>query len=137
MREQVAAPRSVRLPYQSDGPVRGDELTLTHRPFSYAFYVAPANLRTTIALGITTVRDAGGADLGLKRAVEDGVIPGPRMQIAVTMLSQTGGHNDPWLPSDGTSVEWGVRYPGFPMVGATGSTAFGPRCARSSARVRT
>src|SRR5437867_4753365 len=34
-------------------------------PFSYAFYVAPANLRTTIALGITTVRDAGGADLGL------------------------------------------------------------------------
>src|SRR5205823_8141038 len=70
VREQVAAPRSVRLPYQSDGPVRGDELTLTHRPFSYAFYVAPANLRTTIALGITTVRDAGGADLGLKRAVE-------------------------------------------------------------------
>ena len=97
------------------GRYEDDELTLTHRPFSYAFYVAPANLRTTLALGITTVRDAGGADLGLKRAVEDGVIPGPRMQIAVTMLSQTGGHNDPWLPSGGTSVDWGVGYPGFPM----------------------
>ena len=83
------------------GRYEDDELTVTHRPFSYAFYAAPANLRTTLALGITTVRDAGGADLGLKRAVEDGVIPGPRMQIAVTMLSQTGGHNDPWLPSGG------------------------------------
>jgi imidazolonepropionase-like amidohydrolase len=91
------------------------ELTIAHRPFSYAFYLAPANLLTTLALGITTVRDAGGADLGLKRAVDDGVIPGPRMQIAVTMLSQTGGHNDPWLPSGGTSVDWGVGYPGFPM----------------------
>jgi imidazolonepropionase-like amidohydrolase len=36
------------------------------------------------------------------------------MQIAVTMLSQTGGHNDPWLPSGGTSVDWGVTFPGFP-----------------------
>ena len=97
------------------GRYEDDELTVIHRPFSYAFYAAPANLRTTLALGITTVRDAGGADLGLKRAVEDGVIPGPRMQIAVTMLSQTGGHNDPWLPSGGTSVDWGVGYPGFPM----------------------
>jgi imidazolonepropionase-like amidohydrolase len=58
------------------GRYEDDELTVTHRPFSYVFYLAPANLRTTLALGITTVRDAGGADLGLKRAVEDGVIPG-------------------------------------------------------------
>jgi imidazolonepropionase-like amidohydrolase len=36
------------------------------------------------------------------------------MQIAVTMLSQTGGHNDPWLPSGATSADWGVGYPGFP-----------------------
>jgi imidazolonepropionase-like amidohydrolase len=91
------------------------ELEIAHRPFSYAFYLAPANLLTTLALGITTVRDAGGADLGLKRAVDDGVLRGPRMQIAITMLSQTGGHNDPWLPSGGTSVDWGVGYPGFPM----------------------
>jgi imidazolonepropionase-like amidohydrolase len=91
------------------------ELEIAHRPFSYAFYLAPANLLTTLALGITTVRDAGGADLGLKRAVDGGVLRGPRMQIAITMLSQTGGHNDPWLPSGGTSVDWGIGYPGFPM----------------------
>ena len=46
--------------------------------------------------GITTVREAGGADLGVKQAVEDGLIPGPRMQISIIMLSQTGGHGDDW-----------------------------------------
>ena len=90
-----------------------DELTLQHRPFSYGFFLIPENLRITLALGITTVRDAGGADLGLKKAVQDGVVPGPRMQISVTMLSQTGGHNDPWLPSGGISADW-LPYPGFP-----------------------
>jgi imidazolonepropionase-like amidohydrolase len=45
------------------------------------------------------VRDAGGADLGVQRAVDDGLIDGPRMKIAVNALSQTGGHGDGWLPS--------------------------------------
>ena len=71
------------------------------------------NLRTTLALGITTVRDASGADAGLKLAVEEGTLVGPRMQISVNMLSMTGGHNDPWLPS-GTRGVLGVDYPGMP-----------------------
>ena len=90
-----------------------DELTIQHRPFSYEFYLAPANLLTTLRLGITTVREAGGADAGVKKAVLDGLMPGPRMQISITMLSQTGGHNDPWLPSGGLSADW-TEYPGFP-----------------------
>src|SRR5205823_12243407 len=36
------------------GRYEDEELTLTHRPFSYAFYVAPANLRPPIRLGIPT-----------------------------------------------------------------------------------
>jgi imidazolonepropionase-like amidohydrolase len=95
------------------GRYEDDELTLQHRPFSYGFYLYPENLRMTLALGITTVRDAGGADLGMKMAIDDGVIAGPRMQISITMLSQTGGHNDPWLPSGGLSADW-MPYPGFP-----------------------
>jgi len=95
------------------GRYEDDELTVAHRPFSYAFYLAPENMRATLRLGITTVRDAGGADAGVKKAVDDGLLPGPRMQIAVTMLSQTGGHNDPWLPSGGTAIDW-APYPGFP-----------------------
>jgi imidazolonepropionase-like amidohydrolase len=90
-----------------------DELTVLHRPFSYAFFRAHQDLLTTLKLGITSVRDAGGADAGLRKAVEDGLVLGPRMQIAITMLSQTGGHNDPWLPSGGLSIDW-AAYPGFP-----------------------
>jgi len=81
-------------------------------PFSYWFYVAIENLRKTLAIGITTVRDAAGADLGMKMAVEEGLIAGPRLRIATTALSQTGGHGDGWLPSgyDITSR----TYPGMP-----------------------
>src|ERR1044072_2418756 len=84
------------------GVYEDDELTIQHRPFSYGFYQTPANLLTTLRLGITSVRDAGGADAGLRRAVEDGVLVGPRMQVSITMLSQTGGHNDEGLPRGGS-----------------------------------
>jgi imidazolonepropionase-like amidohydrolase len=90
-----------------------DELAVMHRPFSFPFFTMAQNLRVTLALGITTVRDASAADLGLKRAVEEGVLPGPRMQISVQMLAMTGGHSDAWLPS-GALSSWGVEYPGMP-----------------------
>jgi len=82
-------------------------------PLSYRFYEAGRNLAATLRQGITTVRDAGGADLGIKRAVDDGLIPGPRLRISVTMLSQTGGHGDPWLPSGAQAGLFQV-YPGMP-----------------------
>src|ERR1700739_3531562 len=69
------------------------------RPFSYQFFEAARNLAATLDCGITSVRDAGGADLGVQRAVEDGLIDGPRMKIAVNALTRTGGHGDGWLPS--------------------------------------
>ena len=82
-------------------------------PFSYRFYDAIKNLDATIRVGITTVRDAGGADLGVKRAVEEGIVRGPRLQISLTMLSQTGGHGDGWMPSGGTG-DILPDYPGMP-----------------------
>ena len=72
---------------------------LVQTPFSYRFYQAIHNLQATLDIGITTVRDAGGADLGLKQAIEDGLIAGPRVQLSISMLSQTGGHGDGWMPS--------------------------------------
>jgi imidazolonepropionase-like amidohydrolase len=99
-----------------------DELTVQHRPFSYGFYLVPGILRQTLALGITTVRDAGGADAGLRQAVADGVLAGPRMQVSITMLSQTGGHNDDVLPSGGISAGW-LPYPGFPEGVCDGTDA--------------
>ncbi|WP_028355834.1 metal-dependent hydrolase family protein [Bordetella petrii] len=50
--------------------------------------------------GFTTVRDAGGAGWGLKCAVEEGVVAGPRLFISGHALSQTGGHGDPRPRSD-------------------------------------
>lgn len=44
--------------------------------------------------GFTTVRDAGGADFGLKDAVEQGLLVGPRLFISGKILTPTGGNND-------------------------------------------
>lgn len=44
--------------------------------------------------GITTVRDAGSVTDGLKRAIDEGVIPGPRIYPSMNYLSQTCGHGD-------------------------------------------
>lgn len=74
-----------------------DLLVALNKPFSFPYYEAVVNLRRTLEAGITTVRDAGGADLGVKEAVERGLIEGPRMKISVTILSQTGGHADGWM----------------------------------------
>lgn len=90
-----------------------DMWKIVQSPFSYRFYEAAQNLEATVKAGITTVRDAGGADLGVKQAVEDGLIVGPRMQISLKMLSQTGGHGDGWMASGGT-VELFPQYPGMP-----------------------
>jgi len=88
-------------------------VVILERPFSYHFYEAQRNLATTLRIGITTIREAGGADLGIKQAVEDGLIPGPRMQISIIMLSQTGGHGDAWMPP-GYRVPFMIEHPGRP-----------------------
>jgi imidazolonepropionase-like amidohydrolase len=82
-------------------------------PFSYRFYEAIQNLQATLRVGITTVRDCGGADLGLKRALADGLVRGPRLLISLSMISQTGGHSDGWMPSC-YSVQLFPRHPGLP-----------------------
>ena len=110
------------------GAYEDDELTVQHRPFSYGFYQTPKNLLTTIELGITSVRDAGGADAGLRMAVSDGLLVGPRMQISVTMR-ETGGHNDALLPSGG-GRHLGHAVPGMPSGVCDGVDGVVRRCAR-------
>ncbi len=51
-------------------------------------------MRGMLDRGFTTVRDAGGADYGLVKAVEEGTIIGPRLVICGKALSQSGGHAD-------------------------------------------
>jgi len=51
-------------------------------------------LRAMLMRGFTSVRDVGGADFGLKLALQEGAISGPRLFICGKALSQTGGHGD-------------------------------------------
>lgn len=51
-------------------------------------------LRAMIDRGFTTIRDTGGADWGLKQAVDTGILPGPRMFISGRPITVTGGHGD-------------------------------------------
>lgn len=62
-------------------------------------FMGARNARETLDAGVTSVRDAGGTPQGFKMAIDRGLIPGPRMKIAVTALSQTGGHGDSTMPS--------------------------------------
>jgi imidazolonepropionase-like amidohydrolase len=90
-----------------------DEWRLVNTPFSVRFYEAARNLSVTLRSGITSIRDAGGADLGMRQALADGLIPGPRMQVSLIMLTQTGGHGDDWYPS-GVRIPFIPAYPGMP-----------------------
>ncbi|MEO5653625.1 MAG: amidohydrolase family protein [Marmoricola sp.] len=89
------------------------QMRIIETPFSLQFYSAALNLKKTLDVGITSVRDAGGADLGIKTAVERGMIPGPRMQLSIIMLSQTGGHGDDWSIC-GAEAPFMVPHPGRP-----------------------
>ena len=69
---------------------------------------APASLRhlrtaqvlqDTLEMGYTSVRDAGGLDHGFQLAVEEGLIPGPRLTLSISLISPTGGLSDVRSPS--------------------------------------
>ena len=57
-------------------------------------HLASRNLETDLQLGFTSLRDAGGLDLGFREAVERNLICGPRLFLSVSPLSPTGGHFD-------------------------------------------
>lgn len=64
-------------------------------------------LRQMLNRGFTTVRDAGGADHGLARAIQEGHVVGPRLLFCGKALSQTGGHGDMRAPGDfASSNNW-------------------------------
>ena len=56
-------------------------------------------LRQTLGTGYTTVRDAAGLDAGFKLAMEDGLVQGPRLVLALNIISPTGGIGDRTSPS--------------------------------------
>jgi len=92
----------VHLCIAGDGVVLAEMLA---SPPSLTLLSAVVACRNTLDAGFTTVRDAGLTPVAVRMAVERGYFPGPRMLLAVAILSQTGGHADQHFPC-GVSVMW-------------------------------
>ena len=66
----------------------------------YVYLAAAQEARRTLLRGFTSVRDAGGPAFALKRAIDEGMVAGPRIYPSGAMISQTSGHGDFRLRSD-------------------------------------
>ena len=91
------------MPGLIDGHIHAANIYMNHSQTSVlspAVFVCRTaeNLEADINLGFTTVRDAGGLDLGFRQAIEQGYINGPRTLLSVNMLTQSGGHGDKRTP---------------------------------------
>jgi imidazolonepropionase-like amidohydrolase len=60
----------------------------------YLTLLAAAEARATLMRGFTTVRDLGGPSFALKRAIDEGLVTGPRIYPSGAMITITGGHGD-------------------------------------------
>jgi imidazolonepropionase-like amidohydrolase len=91
----IDAHTHLTMPYSEDykqNRLDGLEKTIAERALD-----ASVNARVTLMAGITTVRDVGSSDyldVGLRNAIRNGKVPGPRMLVTVHALSATGGHCD-------------------------------------------
>jgi imidazolonepropionase-like amidohydrolase len=71
-----------------------DIVKLVTRRTEYLAAFAYRSLAAMLDRGFTTVRDAGGTDVGYTQALRDGLATGPRLLHAGRILTQTGGHGD-------------------------------------------
>src|SRR6267378_4668901 len=72
-------------------------------------------LKNTLAAGYTTIRDAAGCDAGFKRAIEEGLIDGPRLVLSLSIVSPIGGIGDAVSPS-GLPLDDCCCIPGDPLL---------------------
>jgi imidazolonepropionase-like amidohydrolase len=90
----------------------GDPNQLRRMKKTVPFQAIEASLhaRALLEAGFTSIRDAGAAfllDIGLRDAVNAGLVPGPRMKVSGRGLSITGGHGDSFFPPE---IEFASRY---------------------------
>ena len=89
-------------------------------PFSLIIGHALNHARVTLEAGFTSVRDAAGTPRGVKMAIDQGMFPGPRLRIAVSALSQTGGHGDTTRPN-GANIRASSELPFTVVDGVEGA----------------
>lgn len=91
-----------------------DAMELMRTPLTQWALESSKHLRETLRHGITFVRDASGADLGIKESIERGYVEGPSLQISVIGLTQTGGHFDGFLYGPGLEMSADYVFPDLP-----------------------
>lgn len=74
--------------------------------FGYGYIRSAVDAKGMLMRGITSVRDMGGNVFGLKSAIDEGLIPGPRIYPAGALIGQTAGHFDFRFPNQ-NSVQYG------------------------------
>jgi imidazolonepropionase-like amidohydrolase len=74
-----------------------------------------AVLKQTLAAGYTVIRDAAGLDAGFKRAIDEGLIEGPRLVLSLSIISPIGGIGDAVSPS-GLPLDDCCCIPGDPLL---------------------
>ena len=74
--------------------VRPTPATLLTADIGYLNLLAGAEATATLLRGFTTVRDLGGPAFGLKRAIDEGIIAGPRIYPSGAIITITSGHGD-------------------------------------------
>jgi len=91
-----------------------DALEALKTPLSRWALETARNARVTLEAGVTFVRDAAGLDLGVKQSIETGIALGPRTQLSITALCQTGGHVDGFLTGLGLEISAEYVLPEYP-----------------------
>lgn len=93
--EQVIdAAGKVAIPGLTDAHVHLGHTFIPDTTLDYDVAVSAAVAKKLLYQGFTTVRDAGGVAVGLKKAIDQGVIEGPRIYPSGAHISQTSGHGD-------------------------------------------
>jgi imidazolonepropionase-like amidohydrolase len=76
------------------------QMTLLMADLGYVNVAAVKAANEMLLRGFTSIRDLGGPVFGLKRGIDTGLVPGPRIWPSGAFISQTGGHGDFRLPTD-------------------------------------
>jgi imidazolonepropionase-like amidohydrolase len=74
--------------------VRPNPVEALASDIGYLNLLAGAEATATLMRGFTTIRDMGGPVFGLKRAIDGGLLPGPRIYPSGAVITITGGHGD-------------------------------------------
>ncbi len=107
------------------------QFTALSSSLDFITVVAVRAANAMLLRGFTSIRDMGGPSFGLKRGIDTGLTPGPRIWPAGAFISQSGGHGDFRMPTDLPAPPGAYSYDQY--IGATAITD-SPDGVRKSAR---